>query len=641
MNGISNDWKVSLWSFPIVGILAALVFQSLELRAADAGPVILDPAVLIEGATADIRYHAQPAKDGRIDLTANNGFFDRCFEAADQGKAIPGDAAFICASFGHLQRFSEGGGTARWHLWCAEAGTITAEFFMEVPASETNHVWTITAGGESKALVAHASDGASPQKQVLTFDVKEPGKVTFAFDCTMNPPAAATRIRSIRLTGSAIAKAHLLRTRWRPRAVHTYFHAPTNCPSPQMWVFETVDVARTGSYSPLTTPFGYFGTVLRKGGVIPAGSGFNFSMWIAGRDATNAPPLPRMARLIGTDIADAKYDTFGGEGTGVKFRASAYSQDATRTIQALRIEADADGLRTFYGYFYDEPAGRWRLYASAQKPGPRPRAAGTNAATMRGTGSFCEIPGPPNRERSGDVVREIKRRGWFLGSDQKWYRAQLGGGDPIDGQDSEVERPAAGADEKPAKKARRRGGDKESFSDQRSFYMDDYATEGWMAMATGGMELYRIGTGNPARTKTDARLTMPDYLSPEETAQLFELPVRFGVSKATDISADRATIEYEIAKTGPNSRAVLYFGTVDCLTFPAQGVTKGSPAQIDMHRPERTWQHATPEQNISVGSNTLRLAGLKGGTTYFYRLFVKHDAGKSWDYVSGNFETAK
>ena len=132
---------------------------------------------------------------------------------------------------------------------------------------------------------------------------------------------------------------------------------------------------------------------------------------------------------------------------------------------------------------------------------------------------------------------------------------------------------------------------------------------------------------------------MPEYLSPEKTAQLFELPVSFGASKASEVSPDHASIDYEIIKTGPNSKAILYYGTVDSLTYPPQKVTRGSAVLIDMYRPEHTWQSATPAQTVTTGMNQFKLSGLKVGTTYYYRLFVTHAHGKSWDYQSGSFKT--
>jgi hypothetical protein len=625
-----------------------------------ATPIVLDPPVIMEvyskeGTPSPIRYRGQSAKDGKIDLTAANGFFDRCFEALDPHEAIPGDEGLIGSSFGYLARMSDKvPGTARWHLWCDSAGDIKATFFMQVPAAEAGHAWTIKAGDECRTFKANTSDGQSPQEQTLTFAVKQRGKVAFVVDCTKNPPAAATRICFIRLEGSAIDKASLLRTRWRPSAVHGHFYAPEDCPAPKLWVFETTDVRKTGSYSPLTTPFGYYGTSFASGGRIPPGAGFNFSMWIAGRNATQAPPIEKMSRLIGTDIPDARYSTFGGEGTGVKFAAVAYKNGADRTIQALRVEANGD-LRTFYGYFYDEEEHRWKLYASAQAPEKRKNTS----EFLASTGSFCEIPGPPNRERSGDLVREIKRRGWFYGSDHKWYRAQLnrladadnGGMGDVSPNPSLPAEVASAA--KPAKKRRAQrkspvagNGAPDPGSSQRFYYMDDYATDGWIGMATGGIESYvRAPAGHDSKTQKSGvqnnapRAPLPEYLGPEKVAGLFELPVDFGDSKAVDVSSDRAGIDYEIKKTGPNSKAVLYYGTVDCLTYKPQTVSQGSPVQIDMFRPERTWQSATAEQKIVAGINRFRLDGLQGGKTYYYRLFVAHDAGKSWDYQSGSFKT--
>jgi hypothetical protein len=527
-------------------------------------------------------------------------------------------------------------GTARWHLWCPEAGQINAAFFMQVPAGEADHVWHVDVGGEKHTFKANAGDGLSQPAQTVSFTVLHPGKVTFTLDCTATPPPPQTRFRYVTLQGSAITRASLLRARYRPSAAHGRFFAPQSCPTPRMWVFETMDVAGTDSYSPLTTPFGYFGLVFTSGGIIPAGSGFNFSMWIAGRSATQAPPIDKMACLIATDLPDAAYSTFGGEGTGVKFRGIVYQQPATRTIQALR------DLRTFYGYFYDEPAARWKLYASAQQPAERKNRSGL----LSSTGSFCEIPGPPAVERSGDRVREIKRRGWFYGSDQRWYRAQISPDDTDANAPDDVPDPAPGDAPAPDTRTRRKPAAAtnpaaETASSQRFYYTSDYPTDGWIAMSTGGIEAYIHRANTPPQPpKNNATpAPFPEYLTPERTAQLFALPVLFGPSKTSELAPDHATIDYQIKQTGPRSKAILYYGTIDSRTYPPRHVTTGSAVEIDMFRPERTWQFATPELPVTTGVNRFTLAGLATHTRYYYRLFVAHDAGKSWDYQSGNFTT--
>lgn len=599
------------------------------LRAAE--PIALEAASIIDVHStpekkSDLRYYGQPAKDGVIDLTAGNGFFDRCFQATE---SLPGPATkpFFCPEFKSLVRsLDQDAGTARWHLWCAAAGEIQAKFWLTVPAGEANHEWTIRVGEETHTLHAAASDGATAQPQVLKFNVKAPGRVTLVIDCTKTTPPVESKLHFIRLSGSSIDKSHLLRTRWRPTAVHTHLYAPSECPDSQMWVFETRCVLMSSSYSPITTGFGYFGTSFQDDGKIKPGAGFNFSMWAANGNAQDAPPLDKMPRLIGTAVEEAEFSTFGGEGTGVKFRrAVAYPDGAERTIQALRIEPTKEGLLTFYGYFYDEKLGQWRLYASAQKPAKNAKTANSpNFGTMRGTGSFCEIPGPPARERSGDVVREIKRRGWFYGRDGQWYPANLG--DVL----KEQKQKSTAEDNNES--------DDGPITDKHAYYMADYAVNGWMSMATGGIE-YHVKTDQRQFVKAKEQPALPDYLTAAHTKELFALPVEFGEATANEVTANSATIDYPLKKTGPNSQGILYYGTVDCVTYPAKDLKNGSPAELAMASPERTWQAAIPAQKVAGGPNKFQLSDLKKNTTYYYRLYVEHDAGKSWDYRSGSFTT--
>jgi hypothetical protein len=52
-----------------------------------------------------------------------------------------------------------------------------------------------------------------------------------------------------------VATASLLRSRWRPAAVRADFYASTQCPAPNMWVFETRAVSPTSSSTaPITWP---------------------------------------------------------------------------------------------------------------------------------------------------------------------------------------------------------------------------------------------------------------------------------------------------------------------------------------------------------------------------------------------------
>ncbi|BDS06637.1 hypothetical protein NT6N_16770 [Oceaniferula spumae] len=580
-----------------------------------------------QGGNTQKFYYGQAAKDGVIELNATNGFFDRCFQAGAAKKVTPENAKLIKSNFDYLEKGREELGSARWHLWMPEAGEVKLEFVMTVPISEHETTWNIRMGEQLQVLKANTSDGKQPQTKTLTFNVKKPGKHSVEIDCQLTAPAADTRIHRIMLSGDAINNAHLLRARWRPAAAHCRYQAPAECPSPKMWVFETVATTPASSYSPITTPFGYYGTSLSSEGKVAKGAGFNFSMWAVSMGADKkAPPIQQMPRLIGTGLPDASYSSFGHEGTGVKFRnAVAYPNGADRIIQAMRVETQ-DGITTYYAYFYNETSQRWVLYGSGQKPVKNRRKGETDE--LRSTGSFCEVPGPPNVERSGDVKRVIKRRGWFYGSDKKWYRAAL----------STPSRKETQARSR-ADEALKTGGDPHLDSEQ-NYYANDYVSQGWMVTATGGMENFLPLQRREEQLKKSVEpAPLPEYLNAETSTQLFDLPVVFGASKTTKITETSATVDYPIIKTGPDSKAILYYGALDCLSFTANEAQRGSNAQKEIFSKDRTWQSHTAERSVKEGTEKFVLTDLKSNTAYFYRLFVSHDEGKSWDYQSGSFKT--
>lgn len=603
-------------------------------------PLELEPVrILIPGLKASasdaVRYMAQPARNGMIDLTATNGFFDRCFRAADPKPGYPGDEGLINLRFGHLaSASSEVQGNARWHLWFAQPGTIEVRLYWKVPSEESGKRWLVGLDKDKRPVIVHTSDARDPQSRILRFSVSRRGKHTLTVRQPHESAADRTEIHRIRLSGSAVKSARLLRTRWRPIAVHARFTAPADCPAPDMWVFETRSVSSASSYSPLTTPFGYFGTSFEEGRV-PAGAGFNFSMWISGRDAQQAPPVSDLPQLIASALPDAQFSSFGHEGTGLKFRnAVAYPVGSDRTIQALRIEAEA-GQTTYYGYFYDSDDRRWRLYAAAIQP-----ARGANAKSgqfnqkmpreIATTGSFCEIPGPPDRERSGDVVRQIIRRGWFRGSDTQWYRAEL------------LESPI-GRRRATQTLARIERGERVILNGRQVNYTGDYASTGWMTMATGGIESFLPSEAEVDFAKRPDSVShedlLPDYLAADKIKQLYELPVTFGATRAVSTSTDGVRIACEILGTGPDSRARLYFGLHDALTYTHKPDQPGSEVQKELFSKERTWDSSTPEQVVRSGWNYFSLSGLRPATKYYYRMFVRHEQGKSWQFKSGSFST--
>jgi len=578
-------------------------------------PVILEVPRWIKG-EAGVLHLSQLAAAGIIDLTPTNGFFDRGFVAIEPGPMVPGDKALIGASYGALAPSKSGAhGEARWYLYLAQPGEIRFALRLSVPAAEVGRVWTLRVGGETRQIIGALSDGTSDQPGELVFKMPVTGKVPVVLSYEKPSGPDQSLLRRIRLTGPSVVSAQLLRARWRPAAVHARFSAPTECKQPSLWVFESHAKLATASYAPMTTSFGYFGTVFDARGKIAPGAGFNFSMWVASAGAKGAPSLPEMSRLLGTSLPEATYSTFGHEGTGVKFRnAVAYPTGADRTIQALRAEREG-AVCTYHGYFYDEHANCWRLYASAQDYNLKRQGAAAKSGTLPSTGSFCEVPGPPNTERTGDVVRSILRRGWFQGSNGSWHAAVLS-----DGKD---------------RAQTTGGGDKNPADMQGTNLRVTVTDDGWFEMSTGGIDFYPQSV--VASQIIHAEKPLPDYLAPAKVAALREGPVAFLSHEAKVLTSGAAEITYQLGKMGSNARAVLYYGTVDCITFVAGKPVNNSAAERDIYAPERVWQQSTSPQTAEPGTNIFRLTNLVSGKTYYYRLFVSHAEGKSWDAISGSF----
>ena len=586
----------------------------------------------------------QRAVSEAVELNATNGFFDRCFTAVD---SMPIDAAdpqtaLIRQAFKAIVPTKNGReqGSARWHLKLQRSASIHVEVCLETPADTPAQSWEIHWGEQKRTVKIQSGNAGGSRKIQVQFDRPPIGVSTLKIQWVDSTPKNGTRLEKIRLTGNGVRGAYLLRARWRPSAVHQGFVPVRDATEikPKLWVFETRSLNDLSSYSPITTPFGYFGTSLRSGGVAP-GAGFNFSMWIAGRNEQRAPPVALTPHLIATGLPEATYSYFGHEGTGVKFRdAVAYPQGASRVIQAMRVEYDPElNSDVFYGYFYDETRGKWVLYASGQKPASSRRAEQVQkSGTLPFAGSFCEIPGPPSRERSGDQERVIQRRGWFYGQDDQWYPARMA---PPKGRNAKIERPSLDAlsDETPDRNL-------DSLTNKRVGYASDYVESGWITMATGGMTF-----GSNQWVTTEDRLrdqwpvwspeSLPEYLGQEKVEQLWQVPVEFGTSSVAEVTDSRVRITIELKKTGPQSRATLWYGPHDASVFSPQRINRGSAVLKDLFHPDRTWANSTQQTEVVAGPNLFEIENLTPATTYYYRLFVQHDEGKSWDTRSGSFTT--
>lgn len=559
-------------------------------------PVLIDTGAVADG--AKVSYLGEPSQNGLLRLTANNGFFDKGSFQAVGKRPAPSDAerGRIHFHYSHLiATESQSKGTAHWYLWIPQAGNMEVKVDLRAPANDAGLQWTVQLDDQSRQLVANSSNG--PQNWDIAFSVTQPGLHRVSIR-KVSPGPSSSEIHQIELKGPAIEKASLLRARWRPAAIHTQYLSSA-CPKTRMWIMETQNVSDHDSYSPITTPFGYFGgslTADRR-----ASGNLNFSMWAANRNAKTAPPLSETPHLLATGNPDAEFGGFGHEGSGVKIRNwEPLSHRPSSIVQALRMEV-RDGQATYSGYFFDDRVSRWVLYAVGRRPLKNKKSDSLRIS------SFCEIPGPADRQRTGDRRRKIRRRGWVLDSRGNWH--------PIDQQTRGI-KPTA-------------------LPTNQSISVDQ---DGWFVMTTGGMEMLEPKT-SIVKGGTQEK---PRYMQPQVLKQLFQYPAEFAVTFATPKPNGTATIGVNVKSAGENAKATLYYGSQDCLSFVGRKdfhATESKGVIGKMFGADRVWESATPSQSLVSGLNEFQLSELKPNSTYFFRLMLTNDVGKIWSFEPGQFKT--
>jgi hypothetical protein len=236
-------------------------------------------------ADSEIYFQGEPATR-EIRLTAFNGFFTSGgFQAIGESEAPADEQHLIRQHFTALvSKGTDGHATARWHVWSETDQELSATLRFQLPPDTLATDWQLTIGDfQLRDFTVRAS--RSVGSQILTFR-------------HLSIVAGKTTVTLKRIAGSGIPQitgidlnlgepARLLRTRWRPAAVHTRYSAST-CPVAKLWVFETKSLLPESSYSPMTTEFGYFGAGFGADGR-PSGN-VNFR---CGQPPRNQNPRPR------------------------------------------------------------------------------------------------------------------------------------------------------------------------------------------------------------------------------------------------------------------------------------------------------------------------------------------------------------
>ena len=577
--------------------------NALPLVPTGVGQLETAPALVRGGVDDDGReffVNGQPARNGKLILTASNGFFTPGVCRASGESSLPktGDNGLIAPNYAVLSNWKKTDGTIRWHLWLGRRGQVRFNVHLNVAAKEAGSKLSASFSGVTHNVETVVSGAQQAQPWNLVFDVEEPGEHTFEIAAlkVANSQSGVGELHRIDVYGSAVPDSQLLRARWRPAAVHGGY-ASTRVDQSRMWVMATRSTSNSSSYSPITTPFGYFGTSFDASG--RSTGGFNFSMWAAGRGG-KVPPLERMPHLLAAGSPDAQFSGFGHEGSGVKLRGWTPMPDRPEVcIQALRVENDGN-YHTYYGYFWDHSSKQWKLYAVGRK------WSGGKPVTHLQPGSFCEVPGPPNVQRTGDVPREVRRRGWF--------RDELAGRwEPMD-----------------CFLCRGKG------TLNKSWFVSD---QGEFVMRTGGMRHYAFKSPPVAQTT----MPLPEYLSPEATRQLENLPAEFSAVEVVKSTATSVELNIVMKRAGTNARADFYYGEKDCLTFAKRelhSTERGSSVSRSTLAEDRSWLKHVSIASLKDGGNRITITGLKPSTTWFYRVLVTNDEGKLWTFETHSFKTS-
>ncbi|MEM9645454.1 MAG: DUF3472 domain-containing protein [Planctomycetota bacterium] len=588
---IVTDWMVSL-------LMGAVLVGSVSIAGAK-DPFMVEAGFQLHG--ADVHYLVDPGEAGRISLDANNGFFDKGAFAAVGPSEPPTDREkeLIKSHFSHLIISNpKASGTAHWYVWTTQPGEVLVRGRWKVAPEDDGTQWVVSWNDQSRPVSISTNDGQTMQSWEARFDVRRPGRHLVSIGKSDSRQASGTELHRLEVTGTAAQEAGVIRARWRPKAIHTQY-ASSLVRDIRMWVFETQSMSNQASYSPITTAFGYFGGSFLENRT--AKGNLNFSMWAASRNAKEAPPIDETPHLLATGNAAAEFGGFGHEGSGVKIRNwEPLEHHPESIIQALRLETHR-GQATYSGYFFDDRIDRWVLFAVGRRP------VDEGAASSLRIASFCEVPGPPDRERTGDRRRIIRRRGWVHSEDGRWL--------PLDVQ------------------SRRR---KPNDPPVNQFIGKD---NGWFIMSTGGIEMF---DQKITSMQQDREMELPGYLDPDKTRALFQYPAIVGEHDVLGTSKDSATIQIELPRVGEHAMATIYYGTKDCLSFVRRGrmhPTEGTGVIRKMYDRSRVWEASTEPRAVSVGANRFELKDLRSGQTYHFRLFLTNDGGQMWSFDAGRFRT--
>jgi hypothetical protein len=521
-----------------------------------------NPAIVQRLAIEDAWYLAQPGDNNTLRLTANECFFDGSGLTAigDVVQDQPGNGLNGRKFFTAMQGLTQNNRVS-WYLHFKRGGQVqirsTGTANSALAYELADQQGTVPANGDPSSLMI---PGSGIYRIIITTrDTK------------------TLKLGQILMHGEALQGASILRARWRPTAAHTRFTASTLDKPTRVWVME-LDAApgKASFYSPMTTPFGYFGASWNTKG---QPTGLNFSMWSYGRNQKE-PRIETLSHLIALGDPNGKFGGFGHEGTGVKPRdCNPFTQwRHPSCVFALRMEP-GQVYDTYYGYYYQPEEGRWRLYAAGRKAHKRApngkRRTKRRQAPSLWAGSFVEVPGPPQRQRSGHIIRKMRYRGFTMDIDGGWH--------PFDHM---------------------KGEGKKGEINNRGRGLD---SQGRFELWTGGMQ--HFGPNAAVQTKEPTATKPLPWMRADRLQDILQVPTSIKLHSLT-YEAGKATLTLTVKGLATDAKATVFFGASDGLTL------------------SKRWEHQQELQGLREGRQALQFDCQK--TTSLARVLVQHSEGQYW-----------
>ena len=529
----------------------------------------------------------QQSRDAKLVLSANESFFPQLGLRATAAQVNPASGAKNTDP----PRLNGGkqltgitswgpGRAAEWGVLLRHAGeveatiqlreAVAAEFTLRLARRQDNH----TAANPQETTVQFAPNATSAQVS-LSLPPGSTGMQSLQLICTQANPG--TEVTRIELAGPGVKEAAVLRKRWRPAAAHTKFSASQAANDIRLWVMEMDAAPGTlPFYSPITTPFGYYGPTWRPDGTVNAG--FNFSLWSFGR-GKQAPPIEQLSHLLAVGDREASFGGFAHEGTGVKVRnwEPLQGRQGQRQALALRVEPGVP-YDTYYSYFYASDEQRWRLFGVGN------RYNRGKPLQSLWVGSFVEVPGRPEAQRTGLYPRRMRYRGWVMDVHSKWSVLDQMGVGNID--------------------------QKTQLTHTHRGVTDD----GWFFLETGGWTFRRANkerqvTLPPARGGRDET---PDYLAPSRVPALLTTPSAVDLQLAKASSEANATGVLTVRNVATAATLTLYWGATDALTFADR------------------WAHQRQLPGIAEGANRFTIPDWPSDKPLFVRALLRNSEGQYW-----------